>query len=84
MHVYVCIQMKMRCFITGREGGKEGEREGGREGGRERRRETRREGGKEGGREEGREGHSVFIVSDVCNVFAEHFDQLMLDYSTPH
>ena len=22
--------------------------------------------------------------SDVCNVFVEHFDQLILDYSTPH
>ena len=22
--------------------------------------------------------------SDVCNVFVEHFDRLILDYSTPH
>ena len=51
-----------------------------------------REGGREGISEGGREGRNSGVCmwslckarfseqSDVCNVFAEHFDQLILDY----
>ena len=78
----------------------EGERERGREEGREKRkggREGGREGGKERSVTVliiilfvcGLCLNTLFSTcglerSDVCNVFVEHFDQLILEYSTPH
>jgi len=43
-----------------------------------------REGGRERREEEKGEKDSISVVSDVCNVFAENFDQLNMEYSTPH